>query len=345
MKRIILLLTACLAALPATVRGAKPQTDYLAEARRMAGAEETARRAIAPLPDAPTATWGEACLALYEATGDSLYLRRAHALADALVDEQGRIPAYDKELYDLADLRFGAFLYRLYQAGGGDGRYLNALEIIRSQLYTQPRRADRLFLPLASEADTVRIEPLYHALPFYCMYAAMFDQSRVFDDIVLQCEVIDECTLDPHSGLNLPAHPAPAHVLLARPSALAMAGLADVLDFMPWDHSFRRRAAGMWQRMAAGLSQCLPRKQAAWGVMPDRPAGTDNPLSLTGTSAAVYAVAKGVRLGYLGKKEGKMAVQAFAALTQQWEEGRKEADSAAWYVLAAVELHRMQQEE
>ena len=101
----------------------------------------------------------------------------------------------------------------------------------------------------------------------------------------------------------------------------------------------------MWQRMAAGLSQCLPRKQAAWGVMPDRPAGADNPLSLTGTSAAVYAVAKGVRLGYLGKKEGKMAVQAFAALTQQWKEGKKEADSAAWYVLAAVELHRMQLEE
>ena len=168
---------------------------------------------------------------------------------------------------------------------------------------------------------------------------------KQFDDIVLQCEVIDECTLDPHSGLNLPAHPASAHVLLARPSALAMAGLADVLDFMPWGHPFRHRAAGMWQRMAAGLSQCLPRKQAAWGVMPDRPAGTDNPLSLTGTSAAVYAVAKGVRLGYLGKKEGKMAVQAFAALTQQWEEGKKEADSAAWYVLAAVELHRMQQEE
>ena len=119
---------------------------------------------------------------------------------------------------------------------------------LREQLYRQPRTADRLFV--CAGTDTVRLEGLYDAMPFYCMYAAMFDQSKVFDDIVLQYEVTDEYTLDTSTGLNYGAcrdGRAAAREPDMRQTGLYMAGLMDVLEYFPWDHPFREKAEKCWR--------------------------------------------------------------------------------------------------
>ena len=178
-------------------------------------------------------------------------------------------------------------------------------------------------------------------MPFYCMYAAMFDQSKVFDDIVLQYEVTDEHTLDASTGLNYGAcrdGRAAAREPDMRQTGLYMAGLTDVLEYFPWDHPFRGKAGEMLARMTRGLSRCRTGKHTLWGAVPNRAADAVNPVSFSGTAAALYAEAKGVRLGYLDKKEWKKAQQAFGLLVAQMGEWQDDAEACAWFVLAAAEM-------
>ena len=339
MKPILSFLALCAALVAVPVRAARPAVDYLALAREVADGECAARQASTATWDGATATWGNAWLRLYDVSGDSTYLERAKTLADELVDEEGTISGYEKERYDLRDLQGGAFLYRLYQHNKGGERYLNAQMHLREQLYRQPRTADRLFV--CAGTDTVRLEGLYDAMPFYCMYAAMFDQSKVFDDIVLQYEVTHEHTLDASTGLNYGAcrdGRAAAREPDMRQTGLYMAGLTDVLEYFPWDHPFREKAGEMLARMAQGLSRCRTGKHTLWGAVPNRAADAVNPVSFSGTAAALYAEAKGVRLGYLDKKEWKKAQQAFGLLAAQMGEWQDDAEACAWFVLAAAEM-------
>ncbi len=263
-----------------------------------------------------TALLNNAFLSLSLASEDSTCFLHAKAVADAWISEDGHLREYEAKSYDLRNMCFGAFLYNLYTQNRGGSKYLNAQMMLRKQLYTQPRTQDRVFLFNGTQAEGIQIEALYMAMPFYCMYASMFDEAKVFGDIALQFDQTDKYTQDKNSGLNYQAwseHGSPS-ALFAKSIGFYMMALVDLLDYFPLDHPYRGNLIMKLNSLTSALIKCQQPKTGMWLQVPDQPKAEGNHPEPTATAMFAYAIAKGVNNGYLPKKQLNAAKKAFEGL-------------------------------
>ena len=79
-----------------------------------------------------------ACLSLYHTTGDQKYLDFSKNFIDYFVQEDGSIQTYDPKEYNLDNVNQGKNLFTLYDIYGEE-KYRKAIDVIHSQLETQPR--------------------------------------------------------------------------------------------------------------------------------------------------------------------------------------------------------------
>ncbi len=329
----------CVLTVALPVAAARPAPDYVQLAEEVAEREWQRRGDGAAACDLPTALWGNACLRLFEVTGDSLHFHRAASIADELVGEDGKVRGHDLTAYDLECLSMGAFLYNFYQHNKGGEKYLNAQVLLRKQLHTQPRMPNRIFCMSKAQQDVVNLKSFFSVMPFYCMYAAMFDEERVFGDIILQFLLIEECTADPSTGLNYATcggKKTDERVLASEDMGYYMMALVDLLDYFPWGYPFRGNAVETLDRLTENLLECQPKKFGLWPRVPVTPVAPSNPDDLIASTMFIYSIAKGVNKRYLQKKHLKPVVKTFDLLVQ-----RSRSDNpieAACFILAALEL-------
>jgi unsaturated rhamnogalacturonyl hydrolase len=274
--------------------------------------------------------WGvvaKGLIELWSATGDRRYFDHVQRSVDAFVGADGRIATYDREQFSLDFINPGKVLFDLFRETG-DGRYRDALEILREQLRAQPRTASGSFWHKKIYPDQMWLDGVYMASPFLARYGATFGEPAVFDDVVRQFTLAYEHTIDAKTGLLYHAIDERRTQPWADPKtgrspsmwarALGWYGMAlvDVLDILT-DDGQRRTLIDLLERTMRAVVNVQDGSGLWWQVL-DKGGTPGNFLEESASAMFVYALAKGVRQGHLPDEHRRLALRGYDAIVERF---------------------------
>ena len=262
---------------------------------------------------------------LWQQTGNGRYWQALVAFGDRFVGESGEIATYRQADYNIDNINAGKMLFPLYRETG-EQRYRLAIDSLREQLRHHPRTNEGGFWHKQIYPYQMWLDGIYMGSVFYAEYAATFAEPEAFDDIAFQFITIEKHTRDPQTGLLYHAWDESRQMPWADPVTGCSAhfwsraigwyvmAIVDALDVFPPDHPACAEFVAILERTLTAVSNYQDKATGLWWQVLDQGDRPGNYLEASGTSMYVYAIAKGVRNGYLDKKWLAVANQAFAGL-------------------------------
>jgi unsaturated rhamnogalacturonyl hydrolase len=247
---------------------------------------------------------------LWRATGEKKYFDYIQKSMDLFVDDKGDIRTYRYDEFTLDNVAPGRNLLLLYNVTGKE-KYLKAVQTLRRQLQEQPRTNEGGFWHKKVYPYQMWLDGLYMAEPFYAEYANTFHQDTAFNDIARQFILMEEHSVDKKTGLLYHGYDESRQQKWADKTAghspnfwgRAMGwygmGLVDALETFPVNHPKRNELIQILNRFAKAVSKVQDPKTGLWWDILDKPGKEKNYPEASASSMFVYALAKGIRLGYL----------------------------------------------
>ncbi|HET8829687.1 MAG TPA: glycoside hydrolase family 88 protein [Pelobium sp.] len=266
---------------------------------------------------------------VWKRTGNGEYFNYIQRCMDAFIENDGNIKTYKFADYNLDNVRNGHNLMMLYKVTGKKKYYTAALQL-RKQLEEQPRTKSGSFWHKQIYPSQVWLDGLYMAMPFYAEWAAEFDEQKSFDDIAVQFIDIEENARDKNTGLIYHGWDESKEQAWANKTTgnspnfwgRAMGwygmGLVDVLDYFPQDHPKRAELLAVLTRFATAIQKFQDKKSGLWYQVMDKPDGEGNYLEASASSMFVYAIGKGVRMGYLDASFEKVAEKGYEGIKKEF---------------------------
>lgn len=272
-----------------------------------------------------------ALLETYRAAGEQKYYEFADAFIDHRVREDGSINGYSVEEYNIDNVNAGKTLFALYEINGKE-KYRRAIDLIYSQVRTQPRTAEGNFWHKKIYPNQVWLDGMYMGQPFYMEYETRFNQREHYDDIFAQFVNVVKYMRDEKTGLYYHGYDASREVFWCDPET----GLSK---------NFWLRAIG-WYSMALldTLSKCEPGEEyreeyenlkkvflqltedmlkfqdesGMWYQLPALGGQEPNYLETSGSAIMAYSLLKGVRLGFLPESYREYGLKAFHGICDRY---------------------------
>ncbi len=264
---------------------------------------------------------------VWEDTGDQRYWGRVKGYVDQYVQPDGSIQTYRQTDYNIDQINPGKLLFPLYEETG-DERYRIAIEALREQLRGHPRTNEGGFWHKQIYPYQMWLDGIYMGGPFYAAYGAMFDEPAAFDDVAFQITALEAHTRDPETGLLYHAWDESRAMAWAndetgcsphfwsRAIGWYTMALVDVLDFYPAEHEARPRFIEILENTLTPVAAYQDSATGLWWQVLDEGDRAGNYLEASGTSMYIYAIAKGVRHGYLDERWLPTATKAFNGLIE-----------------------------
>lgn len=261
-------------------------------------------------------------------TGDGRYFQYMQKCMDFFVNDKGEIRTYKQQDYNIDNVLCGRVLLTLYKVTGKE-KYYKAATTLRNQLRTQPRTNQGSFWHKKIYPYQVWLDGLYMGQPFYAEYAAAFHDQEAFTDIGKQFVWIEQHARDPKTGLLYHAWDESRQQKWADPKtglsphiwARAMGwfgnAMVDVLENFPSGNPYRDSIAGILKRFAEAVKK-VQQPNGLWYDVIDMPKGKGNYYEASASSMFVYALAKGVRLGYLPATYLETAKKGYAGILKEF---------------------------
>ena len=263
-------------------------------------------------------------------TGDPKYFNYIQRSMDFFVQDEGKsIKGYRPDEYNIDHVNNGKLLLLLYRVTG-QAKYLEAAKLLREQLQTHPRTKEGSFWHKKIYPWQVWLDGLYMGQPFYAEYAMLAHEDAAFEDIADQFIRIEQHTRDNKTGLlyhgwdeskeqqwaNKQTGTSP-HFWGRAMGWYAMA-LVDVLDYFPGEHPKHRALIEILNRLVNSVEKVQDSKTGLWYDVLDLPDRKGNYVEASASSMLVYAIAKGVRLGYLPAGKLSIAQKGYEGIKQQF---------------------------
>ena len=267
--------------------------------------------------------------AVWQNTADPAYYRYILRSMDRLVNADGSIPSYKPQDESLDEVALGRELLLLY-GRTKNVKYYKAAATIRHQLDLQPRTPSGGFWHKKRYTNQMWLDGLYMAEPFYAQYAVMFQQPKDFDDIAHQFVLIEQHTRDPKTGLLYHGwdetkqmgwadkQTGVAPNVWARAVGWYAMALVDTLPYFPADHPGRSQLLEILKRLAPAIANAQDPGTGLWYEVMDQPAREGNYFESSASCMFVYALEKGVRLGYLDPKFQQTALHGYEGIVKQF---------------------------
>ncbi len=271
-----------------------------------------------------------AMLETYRITGEKRYLEFSDAFIDHRVHEDGTIEGYDVAEHNIDNINAGKTLFYLYEINGKE-KYRKAIELIYSQVQTQPRTTEGNFWHKRIYPHQVWLDGLYMVMPFYMEYETKFNNKKNYNDIFNQFEKVVQHLRDEKSGLYFHAYDASKTAFwcdketgLCQNFWLRALGwysmaLLDTLD--KCDETVAREQYDKLKDVFVDYIDSLLAYQdesGMWYQLPARAGEPGNYLETSGTAIFAYSLLKAVRLGILPESYREPAVKAFRAIMDQY---------------------------
>jgi unsaturated rhamnogalacturonyl hydrolase len=242
------------------------------------------------------------------ATGaDFEYIKDA---VDKYVTEDGTIKGYKADANSLDDIEMGRAVLLVYRVTQKP-QYYKAAKYLHDQLAVQPRTASGGYWHKQMYPNQMWLDGAYMAEPFRAMYAATFQEPEDFDDIAKQLLLMDERMRDPKTGLMKHGWDESKQMdwadkatglspeVWSRAMGWYAMALVDVLDWFPKDHPQRAALIADVNRTMAAVVKYQDPASGLWCQVMDKGGRPGNYPEASASSMFVYALAKGVRMGYL----------------------------------------------
>jgi rhamnogalacturonyl hydrolase YesR len=248
---------------------------------------------------------------LYQFTGDSAtYLPYIKNTIDYIVTS-GKIGSnYSYSGYTLDNINEGRMLLLLHQKYGGT-YYKMASDTLRKQLSEQSRTTEGGFWHKKTYPNQMWLDGIYMASPFYAEYGKVFTDTAAYTDVVKQISLVTKHTYD--TTTNLLYHgwdetktmawanktTGTSKTLWARAMGWYAMAIVDVLDYLPTAHPGRTALITDLQNLAKGLKTYQDAGTGLWYQVVDQGSKALNYHECSASCMFTYALAKGVRNGYL----------------------------------------------
>ncbi len=285
----------------------------------------------------------------WQATGNGADFAYIKSAVDKYVTDQGVITGYKAEGHTLDDIEMGRATLLLYRVTQQE-KYAKAAKFLEEQLALQPRTPSGAYWHKQIYPNQVWLDGAYMAEPFRAAYAATFQQPADFDDIARQFLLMDQHMRDPKTGLlrhgwdeskQMPWADKTSGLspeVWGRAMGWYCMALVDVLDWFPADHPQRPALVAAFNRNLAAVLKAQDPKSGLWWQVMSEPlygpgmktlpdgrisvsvehTGQANYLEASASCMFTYALAKGVRLGYLPKADQANAQRAWEGIQKQF---------------------------
>ena len=284
----------------------------------------------------PVPQWGytnglvlSACAKVYEKTKNQKYYDYIYAYADEMIDNTGEIKKYKLADQNLDMIKSGDVLLYLYPKTKEE-RFLKAMKTLNSQLESQPKTSDGGYWHKKVYPFQMWLDGLYMAEPFHARYVKEYEKDasqakKVFDDVVLQFDLIQKHSRDQKTGLLFHGwdeskeqrwankETGNSQHFWSRGMGWYGMALVDVLDFLPKNHPGRERLIQYLNQYAEAVVKVQDQSGLWWQVL-NQGNREGNYLEATGTAMFVYTLAKGAHKGYISNKYLKNANEGFDGL-------------------------------
>jgi unsaturated rhamnogalacturonyl hydrolase len=270
---------------------------------------------------------------VWQRTGDKKYLAYITRITDYSLPADGSILNYKGADFSLDNINTGRTLLTLAQQPGlPQARYRAAAEILYKQLESQPRTKEGGFWHKNRYPNQMWLDGLYMAEPFAAEYSKLFNQPKGFDDVALQFAQVEKHLVDAKTGLLYHGYDESREQKWADKTTglspnfwsrgmgwYAMA-LVDVLDYFPKNHPQRATFIKDLQRLAPVLAKYQDAATGGWWQVTDQGTRAGNYIETSASCMFVYALAKGVRLGYIDKKYAPVAKKGYDGIVKKFVE-------------------------
>lgn len=268
---------------------------------------------------------------LWMRTGNVAYYNSIKNRMDYFVQNDGSIKGYEKEEYNIDHVNNGKLVLMLYRITGAE-KYKKAAMHLRDQLRTHPRTNEGGFWHKKIYTWQMWLDGLYMGAPFYAEYAMLFHEDTAFNDIANQFIWMEKHARDPKTGLLYHAwdeskqqqwankETGTSPHFWARAMGWYADALVDALDYFPADHPKRKDLIAILNRLVNAIEKQQDPTTGLWyDVMNyNGPGKEKNYFEASASSQFVYAVAKGVRKGYLPAAKLAIAKKGYDGIVKRF---------------------------
>jgi len=273
----------------------------------------------------------EGVFEVWRTTANETYFSFVKKWMDKYIDKEGNILNYSAEEYNIDHVKNGKVLLALFKATN-DKRYLNACHRLFAQMQSHPRTNEGGFWHKKIYPNQMWLDGLYMAQPFLSEYADLMQKPELYDDIVNQFVWMEKNAKDAKTGLlyhgwdesrkerwsNSKTGLSPH--FWGRGMGWFVFALVDVLDYFPSSHPGHNKIVAILQRTIKAVAKYQDPKTGVWYDVVDLADREGNYLEASASSMFTYAMAKGVRQGFLDKKYLKSIKKAHAGLVNEFVE-------------------------
>ena len=264
-------------------------------------------------------------------TGDVSYFNSIQKKIDFFVKEDGSIKNYEPEEYNIDHVNNGKLVLLLYRVLGRE-KYKKAADHLRDQLKTHPRTNEGGFWHKKIYPNQMWLDGLYMGGPFYAEYAMLFNEDAAFDDIAKQFIWMEKHARDAKTGLLYHAwdesreqkwankETGTSPHFWARAMGWYSDAIVDALDYFPVTHPKRQALIDILNRLVNALEKFQDKESGLWyDVMNyNGPGKEKNYFEASAACQFTYAIAKGVRKGYLPASKLAIAQKAYAGIVKRF---------------------------
>nr|WP_235907417.1 glycoside hydrolase family 88 protein [Niallia circulans] len=271
---------------------------------------------------------------LWKQSGDREYLDYIKQNLDLFVDGVGNIPKYSLQEFNIDHVNNGKILIDLYNETK-DERYKKAADLLREQLRRHPRTKEGSFWHKQIYPYQVWLDGLYMGSVFYGKYIHTFSEEENWDDVINQFLLCEKNTRDDKTGLLHHAYDETREQPWADKETglsqhfwgrsvgwFAMA-LVDVLDYLDGNDQ-KQRLIVMLKDVLDAVMKFQDKETALWYQILDQGTRKGNYLESSCSCMFLYAIAKGVRKGYLDEEWYEIAEKIYEGVLDEFITETKE---------------------
>jgi unsaturated rhamnogalacturonyl hydrolase len=265
--------------------------------------------------------------AVWEQTQEQSYLEYIQSCINHYVEPDGNIHTYRLVDYNIDNIHTGKLLFFL-KDHIHDQRYEIAIQKLREQMIYQPRTESGGFWHKLIYPHQMWLDGIYMHGSFYAEYAKRYDEHAIFDDLAHQIKLIYQHTLDTKTGLlyhgwdeskqqpwsNKETGQSPH--FWGRAMGWFVMALVDIFDFFPADHPDMAALKEIFVDSVDALLKV--QHNGLWYQILDQPEREKNYPESSASCMIVYAIAKGVRGGYLPSNYAEFAQVGYHRIVEEF---------------------------
>ncbi len=235
------------------------------------------------------------------------------------------VRAYPADEHTLDDIELGRAVLAVYEKTH-EARYAAAAKFLRARLAEQPRLPSGGFWHKQIYPNQMWLDGAYMAGPFLAEYGKVFNEPADFDEVAKQLLLMDAHMRDAKTGLLRHGWQETKEMPWAdketglSPEAWGRAdgwyamALVDVLGILPANHPQRAALIDDLKRTMAAVVKYQDEKSGLWWQVMDKGGREGNYVEASASCMFTYALARGVKAGWLPASDAGNARIAWAMI-------------------------------